>query len=94
MLMLDKVLTGFSVIGVVFIMFVVANQESRKEKRWQQFKVDHKCKIIGQRDGHTSYGVGTGVSGNGSVAVVMVPNSTPDQVEWKCDNGMTYWKNK
>ncbi|MEN5458667.1 hypothetical protein ABEO27_27650 [Klebsiella pneumoniae] len=79
--------------GLVAIMLMglgmFANHEPKPDE-WETFKAAHNCKVVGKRDGHSNDGIG--VTTRGTVGY-MIGDSTPDQVAYKCDDGVTYWKN-
>ena len=60
------------------------------EKRWNDFKAEHKCKVAGHERGHVSTGIAPIVGGNGGVGIVV--NNTPDKTGWLCDDGIIYWR--
>ncbi|HGW8522644.1 TPA: hypothetical protein ACNRPN_004748 [Escherichia coli] len=79
--------------GLVAIMLMglgmFANHEPKPDE-WETFKAAHNCKVVGKRDGHSNDGIG--VTTRGTVGYIIGDN-TPDQVAYKCDDGVTYWKN-
>ncbi|ECN7511630.1 hypothetical protein ZH59_19505 [Salmonella enterica subsp. enterica serovar Infantis] len=91
------------VIAFVFITPVVyialyaltesANQDAKEAAEREQWFSQH-CQIIEKREGSTSLESGLGVSANGKLATGVFTNSTPDQMAYKCDDGVTYWRNK
>ena len=58
------------------------------ERKWEQFKVDHQCKVVAHIRGDVFNTVGFDGSGNVSVGI----GSTPDKTGWLCDDGMTYYR--
>lgn len=61
-------------------------------REWEQFKVDHNCKVVAREKGHSSTGVGYGVTSSGHTGMMVTTNSTPDKTGWLCDDGVTYWR--
>lgn len=79
------VLGGFLLFGVIALAYAMIEEE----RIWQEFKVDHQCRIVGKTEGHTA--IGSGVDGKGN-AVVMT-HFISGQTGWFCDDGVTYWRN-
>lgn len=73
--------------GLVWLIVVVRAEENRQ---WDAFSAAHNCVVVEKRDGYTSSG--TGFTSNGKTA--FVTTSTPAQVAYRCDDGITYWKNE
>lgn len=61
-------------------------------KRWENFKAEHECKIVGYMDGDLSTGIGYGMTTGGQFGTVITATSTPSKTGWLCDDGMIYWK--
>lgn len=78
---------GFIVTAVV-VMPILTGEGARSS--WEQFKIDHKCVVVEQRDSQTTTGVGFTFEGKAGVGF----GSTPAQVAYKCDDGVTYWKDR
>ena len=57
-------------------------------KRWEAFRVEHKCKIVAHVSGSTSTAIGFSTSGN----MTVMPITTPEKTGWLCDNGVTYYR--
>ncbi|HDC5134232.1 TPA: hypothetical protein P3B64_003694 [Salmonella enterica subsp. enterica serovar Typhimurium] len=70
-----------------------ANQDVQEAAEREQWLSQH-CQIVEKREGSTSLESGLGVSANGKLATGVFTNSTPDQTAYKCDDGVTYWRNK
>ncbi|EIS4047328.1 hypothetical protein ACHZKO_000871 [Shigella sonnei] len=82
--------------AVYFISYALissANQDAQKAAEREQWFSQH-CQIVEKREGSTSLESGLGVSANGKVATGVFTNSTPAQTAYKCDDGVTYWRNK
>jgi hypothetical protein len=75
----------FSTISVLVFVLATAMQE---DQDWKAYAAEH-CKVIEKRDGQTTTGVG--LSMNGKVGSFF--GSTDAQTAYKCDDGVTYWKN-
>lgn len=57
-------------------------------KKWQAYKKEHNCVIVGHADGDTFVSTGVDAKGN----VVASVGTTMSKTGWKCDDGVTYWK--
>ncbi len=69
-------------------------EDSKEQKAWGAFKIQHHCKITAYMDGSTSTASVPVVGSNGSVGVGVVTNTVPSKAAWLCDDGITYWKNQ
>ena len=78
------------IIGAIIlaILGLVIKAGYEDQKRWDAFKTAHNCQIVGKMDGETFNTFG--VSGNGQMTVGV--GSTSSKTGWKCDDGITYWK--
>lgn len=74
---------------IVLLIVAVSMEEAKERKKWEAFRVEHSCKIVGRMQGHTSTGIAAG--SNGGTAVVST--SEPGKIGWLCDDGVTYWRN-
>ncbi|EJF2737326.1 hypothetical protein M8E19_004445 [Salmonella enterica] len=94
------------IIGIITFIFLIpilyialyalveyANRDAKEAAEREQWLTQH-CQIVEKREGSTSLESGLGVSMNGNVATGVFTNSTPDQTAYKCDDGVTYWRNK
>ncbi|HDB9567243.1 TPA: hypothetical protein O7L60_004209 [Escherichia coli] len=83
--------------GVFFIALYALgeseNQDAKEAAEREQWFSQH-CQIVEKREGSTSLESGLGVSANGKLATGVFTNSTHDQTAYKCDDGVTYWRNK
>lgn len=61
---------------------------SQANDEWQRFASDH-CKVTEKREGQSTSGIGLSLSGK----VGAFFGSTSAQTGYKCDDGVTYWKN-
>jgi hypothetical protein len=69
--------------------FLVAQHEQHDEHEWQQFKVTHSCKVVARIEG--SVMTTTGLTTDGKVTTGVADDS--DKIGWKCDDGVTYYRN-
>ncbi|EJD3148832.1 hypothetical protein M1V18_004405 [Salmonella enterica] len=76
-------------VGGVFAYILTSANEKAEWKEWAS---EH-CTIVEKREGSTSLGTGVGIGLNGKVGVGLFSSSEPDQTGYKCDDGVTYWKN-
>ncbi len=81
-----------AILGILVVLGFSLRESIRENERWNTFRVEHRCKIVGQMDGSTSTGVAPVIGGKGGVGVVVV--STPGKTGWQCDDGVTYWRKK
>lgn len=65
-------------------------QDPAPSDPWPSFAQAHHCAIVEKREGHSNQGVGVGTTGQ---VGVFVGNETPNQTAYKCDDGVTYWRN-
>ncbi|HBX3134720.1 TPA: hypothetical protein MHW09_25915 [Klebsiella pneumoniae] len=73
------------------ILYSSADSEIKKEE-WKKWAGEH-CNVIAKKDGNSSIETGVGVTTNGQAATGVFTSSTSDQTAYKCDDGITYWKN-
>lgn len=72
-------------IALIILLLVVVGVVTYKEaQHWEQFKVEHNCKIVGQSQGEISTGIGT----DGKVTTIV----GQDKTGYLCDDGVTYWR--
>ena len=67
---------------MVLVVALVIWASIADQDRWEKFSATHNCQRVGTVQATTA----TGVSGDGKVAVVTVP----EQHVYKCDDGQTY----
>ena len=60
----------------------------QENKKWLVYKAEHECVVMGKIE--ASVGLGTGVTGNGSVATTTVV--IPGKTGYRCNDGMEYWR--
>ena len=75
-------------VAFVFCVWMMIVGFSAEHDRWERFKVDHQCVVVGKIDGAVFPTTGIGANGQLSFGI----GSTPSRTGWKCDDGMTYWK--
>lgn len=66
--------------------------EQNKKQEWHDWASVH-CKVTEKREGNSSLDTGVGISTSGKPVVGWISSDTPDQTAYKCDDGVTYWKN-
>lgn len=79
-----KLFIFFIIVAIVALLFLAA----KEEKKWDEFKIQHHCKVVAHIDGETfpTFGVG----GNGQMTIGV--GSTSDKTGWLCDDGIIYYK--
>ncbi|WP_025902235.1 hypothetical protein [Tatumella sp. UCD-D_suzukii] len=85
---LPKILTVFAIGGILFLFASMTGDYVDEQQQWKSWADQH-CKIVEKRDGQNTTGVGLGL--NGKVGVFA--GSTESQTAYRCDDGVTYWKN-
>lgn len=65
----------------------------KEQASWEEFSLHHSCVIMAEKQGHVEVSTGWAHTSNGG-GPVTTTSTTPDQVAWKCSNGVTYWRNK
>lgn len=73
-------------IGIIAIIIGMVYLAIQDEKQWQQFKVDHNCKIVGESQSSGSYGL----SSSGK----MIWMTNPGSKTWLCDDGIQYTRSE
>lgn len=86
------------VLAVIFFLLISVVEGAREKRaKWEAFKVENNCVLVGQKDGQTQTGFGVGTSvnskGHASTTVTPIVTTTPAQSAWSCEDGITYWKN-
>ncbi len=74
-------LIAATVVVIMVAAFVGAYHES---ERWEQFRAERHCRVVGHDRGGTAWGVSTG----GDMTTVQMP----DKTGCACDDGVTYWR--
>jgi hypothetical protein len=69
----------------VFVYLVI-----QENKEWQEFKLEHHCKVVAHISGTTAVGIVPMMGGNGGVGISITP--IPGKTGWLCDDGVTYYK--
>lgn len=72
-------------VALIGLVILAAIEDGRK---WDAFKVEHKCKAVAHIKGDVFNTFGTDTKGNMTVGV----GSTPDKTGWLCDDGITYYR--
>ncbi len=90
---MDWVMLGLFA-AIVAILVAVGLAGAKEQNEWELFSKAMDCKVVGKKQGETSFGVGTGFSSNGSVTTVPVTTTSSDQTAYLCSNGVTYWRNE
>ena len=80
-----KISLAAAIFALIAFVVMASIQE---QENWKAFAAEH-CQIVEKRDGQSTTGVGLGL--NGSVGVFS--GSTDSQTAYRCDDGVTYWKN-
>lgn len=83
-----KIVLVIFILAVIVTGFMFYSDYTKKEQTWREWATEH-CKVIEKIDGKTS--VGVGVSTSGQAGAFISPSS--NQTGYKCDDGITYWKN-
>jgi hypothetical protein len=73
------------VVGLVGLWLKLAIDDDR---RWEQFKLTHKCKVVSYQSSSSSVGYGTTSDGKSGTVIVTEPSRTG----WLCDDGITYYR--
>lgn len=84
----DILIVALIILFVTTIGYFIAKNDIANNKKWQDFKTQHNCKVISHKDA-TSIPI-TGFSTNGGM--VFSSLDTPAQTCWICDDGVTYCK--
>jgi thiol:disulfide interchange protein len=84
----NKMVLVICILAVIVTGFIFYTNATKKEIKWQEWATEH-CKVIEKIDGATS--VGVGISTSGQAGAFISPSS--NQTGYKCDDGITYWKN-
>lgn len=71
------ILVSIAMIGCFYLMLIEA-------EKWEEFKVEHKCKVVAHIRGSTS----TGFSSSGNIVTVQ----EADKTGWLCNDGVTYYR--
>lgn len=85
------VIGGF-IAGWIALIALIVVSGAEKQKRWDAFAVEHKCKLVEHRNGDVLVTTATTFSQNGGVSVTPMTTVTPDKRAFLCDDGVTYWR--
>lgn len=90
--MMDSAEKGFAIIFVISILLIAGAciGAIAKQKEWEKFKTDHKCEIVGKMDSSSAPMFGVSSSGGTAWGVQMSSAKT----QYKCNDGITYWKDE
>lgn len=77
------------VVGVAALSIWAAIEES---KQWQEFAIQHDCKVTQKIKATTSTGYGYGLMANGQMGTGMITTTTAAKTAYLCDDGVTYWR--
>lgn len=69
-------------------MLVIAMVKEREA--WDIFKAEHQCQVISHMDG--DFFTATGISSSGKMVTSV--GRTSDKTAYKCNDGVTYWRNE
>lgn len=81
--LIEKII-GVAIVLLIAVMVWAIYADS---VQWEQFKTDHRCKVVSQVSG-TTFNTIT-YTNNGPVVGVA---STPSKTGWQCDDGVTYYR--
>ena len=79
---------GTMVIACAALLVGLVALTIHESNKWEEFKVAHKCKVVGKMSGDVFNTFGVGANGQLSVGI----GATSGKTGWACDDGMTYWK--
>lgn len=72
----ELLVVGAAVGAFVLLVLALVMAGQRDNKRWEQFKADHSCRVVAKRDSQSTSS-GSYVAG---------------QTGWLCDDGITYFR--
>lgn len=75
------------VVAIVVVLAIGTVAMVQEGREWQAFASAHHCQVVGRMQGSTD--IAPIISSKGGVAVT----TTPDKTAYKCDDGVTYWRN-
>lgn len=73
-------------IGCCLLISVLVIFAIKDDQEFEQFVIDHHCKLVAQKSGQVTPILGY----KGSVSVMI----TSDEKAWQCDDGVTYWRDE
>lgn len=90
----DAVTRTFLILAVLLIALIPVGmyQIAEEQRQWDAFAEAHHCKVVGHSKGHTTTGVGFGITASGQSGTVITTSTTPDTTGYLCDDGVTYWR--
>lgn len=77
-----------AIIGLAILIITGLYYCAKDEEDWQQFKIDHHCKIVAHIEGGLTPGIGSSLSGK----LVVTSNFEPNKTGYLCDDGITYYR--
>lgn len=90
-----RLMINGAVILLVAVLSLVAGLMLTKKNAvsdpWQQFAQAHHCQIVQKRQGHSNLGVA--MTPTLGPMGLLLGDDTPDKTAYKCDDGVTYWRN-
>ena len=86
----EKAVVSLTVIGFIALGIYTWQASKKEQSEWDQFSAAHGCRVVERRPSVTS--IGTTFTGNGQVGIT--PITTPAQVAWHCNDGVTYWRSE
>lgn len=81
----DEMIIGAILMALLVGAFTILSLD---EKKWDEFKTEHKCVVVGKISGDVIPTYGIGANGNMTFGV----GFTDDKTGWKCDDGITYYR--
>ena len=86
-------LIEWAILAIVVVLLPLAIYGSYKEQqRWDQFVIDHKCRVTSRIAATTSTTHGYGLKADGSMGSITTTTTTPAKTAWVCDDEITYWR--
>lgn len=80
-----------AVLFVAAVLAVMAAKESKREQaEWQRFSAAHRCVIVERSPAMNLPSTGFDNKGNATFGNTYIP----ERAAWKCDDGVTYWRDR
>lgn len=89
----ESLLQKLIVIAVVVIVLcapILVYAMIKEQEKWDIFKAEHQCKIVSHMDGDVF--TTTGINSSGKMVTSV--GRTSDKTAYKCNDGVTYWRNE
>lgn len=77
---------GVIALLVIGLLGLAVHSGIKEAKRWELFKIEHRCKLVGHTNAIPITGIGISPSGS----VVPVFSTVPATNSWLCDDGVAY----